>query len=240
MSTPDRTACVFLVRPSVCGLAGSLFLMRFAFSPAVRAACPVDIAAFYLNDGTDCGRHAATQTLLSGFACSLDDRGVQLDPSKDEYIPNSPLDADSQPPEAPLVGLFVTTEALALWAPPSGSHTITCATSRRSCTESRPFSPPPPLSFFSASASGVPDHLSCLEDPLRQYLPLVRSNAEQPTLIASAACSQSPLPPETWLRARASIKKGILMSSISKFRESVQLQEWETTQNGCKVRCAQG
>ena len=32
------------------------------------------------------------------------------------------------------------------------------------------------LSFFIASVSDVPDHLSCLEDVLRQYLSLCHSN----------------------------------------------------------------
>ena len=101
----------------------------------MRAACPVDIAAFYLNDGTECGRHAATQTLLSGIACGLDDRGLQLDPSKYEYIPNNPLPADSQPPEAPPGWLVRNDRSFGLvWVPPSGSQTVTFATSTRSWT----------------------------------------------------------------------------------------------------------
>ena len=148
-------------------------------------------AAFYLNDGIVCGRRAATQTLLSGFSCGLDDRGLQLDPSRYEY---SPLPADSQRPR--VVGLFVHDRSFGLvwvnfhrWGQEFYGPVGPPSVSRHCCRSSQ------------LLPRVVPDHLSCLEVPFRQCLPLVRSNADQPTLIASAACSKSQC-------AQASIKKG--------------------------------
>ena len=58
--------------------------------------CPVDMAAFCLDDGTVCGSRKATQACLPG-SCGLDDRSLELNSTKCECIPAKPL-----PPSAHL------------------------------------------------------------------------------------------------------------------------------------------
>ena len=57
---------------------------------AESTSSSLDFTAFFLNDGTLGGSHETTQTFLTGFESGLDDKGVELNQSKCDYIPANP------------------------------------------------------------------------------------------------------------------------------------------------------
>ena len=154
----------------------------------------------------------ATQTVLKGFKKGLDDRGLQLNPSKNECTPAKPLPFSVHSMQALCGERSVTTNASRCWEPPSALWTSASTNSGKAGpggeTHGQLVRLQLPSFFFDSALAGVRS-VTMLAGCLPTACSSARKRCRQAsTMRCLRGIIRVPISDETWRWAEVSSKQG--------------------------------